>query len=70
MERHDSHPGGDAEKVIEPAWLWPHPTMRSEREEMPGIRITGMPTPTLMGNGERPAVTIRSDPRRQHRPIN
>ena len=56
--------------MIEPAWLWPHPTMRPEREEMPGIRITGMPTPTLMGTGERPAVTIRSDPRWQHRPIN
>ena len=37
--------------------------MRPEREEMPGIRYPGMPTPTLMGNGERPAVTIRSDPR-------
>ena len=35
--------------------------MRLVREEMPGIRITGMPTPTLMGNGERPAVTIRSN---------
>ena len=21
--------------MIEPAWLWPHPTMRPEREEMP-----------------------------------
>jgi hypothetical protein len=36
--------------VTEPVWLWPHPTMRSEREEMPGIRNTGMPTPTLMGS--------------------
>jgi hypothetical protein len=38
------------------------PHHASEREEMPGIRIIGMPTPTLMGNGERPAVTIRTDP--------
>ncbi len=42
--------------------------MRPEREEMPGIRNTGMPTPTLMGNGERPAVTIRPDPRSQQEP--
>jgi hypothetical protein len=27
---------------------------------MPGIRYPGMPTPTLLGTGERPAVTIRS----------
>ena len=43
--------------------------MRFEREEMPGIRNTGMPTPTLMGNDERPAVTIRSNPRWRPEPI-
>jgi NAD(P)H-dependent flavin oxidoreductase YrpB (nitropropane dioxygenase family) len=54
--------------VIEPAWLWPHSTMRSEREEMRGIRYPGMPTPTLLGTGERPAVTVRADPRCRQRP--
>ena len=42
--RHDSHPGGAVEKVIEPAWLWPEPTMRLLRcEEMPGSRLSGLP---------------------------
>jgi len=58
-----SHPGGDVDKEVKPAWLWPHPTTRPERKEMPGIRITGMPTPTSIRNGERPAVSARTDPK-------
>jgi len=44
--------------VIEPAWLWPQPTMRPpRREEMPGSRLDpALPTPAC-GSGDGPAVS-------------
>ena len=54
------HPGGEADDLSEPVWLWPQHTMRTKREGMAGRRAFGSPSSNER-NGE--VRCVQSQPR-------